>query len=66
MSIRIEVAKRKSRVDEKAIEDVVWLLLQDRKVHKNSIILIPSAKCEELNTFKDQLHSIAFNDIPVS
>lgn len=66
MSFKVEVAKRKNRVDEEAIEDTIVALLQDKKVHGNSIIKIPSSKFIDLNKFQDQLHSVAFNNIPVS
>lgn len=66
MIFKVEVAKRKSRVDEEAIEEAIVALLRSRKVHGNFIFKIPSRKYEELNKFQDQLHSIAFNDLPVS
>lgn len=66
MSFKVEVAKRKNRVDEDAIEDTIVALLQGKKVHGNSIIKIPSSKYVELDKFQYQLHSIAFNNIPVS
>lgn len=66
MSIKIEIAMLKARVDTKSIESIVWELLERRTFHKNSIITIPSAAHPELDRFQAELHSIAFNEIPVS
>lgn len=64
MSVKIEVAKLKSKVPEKEIEEIVWQLLELKKFNKNSIVNIPSASHPELNQFQLQLHSITFNDVP--
>jgi hypothetical protein len=65
MSCKIEIAKRKHKVPSDQIENAVWSLLEDKKLQKNSIVYIPSVAFPKLNEFQD-LHSITFNDIPVS
>lgn len=64
MSFIIEVAKRQNKVPTDAIENVVWKLLEEKKIHKNSIIVIPSVARPEFDEFTTQLHSIVFNDVP--
>lgn len=64
MTVKIEVAKRRSQVPTKEIEEAVWKLLEEEKSIVNSILNIPSVKHPELNEFHEVLHSITFNDIP--
>lgn len=66
MKVIVEIAKLKSRVPEEEIEVVILKLLLAKKIHKNSIILIPSVKHPEINIFQEDLHSITLNDVPVS
>lgn len=65
MSVKIEIAKCKNRVSSVEIEESIWNLIKQKKIHGNSVISFPS-KHSELNEFQEQLHSITLNDIPVS
>jgi hypothetical protein len=66
MACKIEIAKIQHKVPSDEIENVVWNLLERKQFHKNSIVYLPSTTHFELNEFQNQLHSITFNDIPVS
>lgn len=64
MSAKVEIAKRQNQVTTEGIEEVIWKLIEQRKVHKNSILRIPSKKHPELNEFQDQLYCVSFNNVP--
>lgn len=64
MKVKIEVAKRRNKVPNEKIEEIVWKLLVEEKFFINSIVNIPSVKHPELNEFDEVLHSITFNEIP--
>lgn len=63
MSVKIEIAKSRSKVPTEEIEETVWKLLEQERFASNAIVKIPSVKYPELNEFH-QLHSITFNEIP--
>lgn len=64
MPVEIEIAHNYSNDSKEKIENVVWRLLQENRVEKNSIVKIPCDAFQELMEFEDILHSIIFNDIP--
>ena len=64
MSVKIEIAKRKRQVSKELIEKVIWNLVKQKKIQKNSIIRIPTVKHPELNEFQDQLYCVSSNEVP--
>jgi Tfp pilus assembly PilM family ATPase len=64
MSCKIEVAQLKYKVQRSLIEETVVSLLEANKFRSNSIVF--PEQVEELKEFTSEIHSIAFNDIPVS
>lgn len=63
MKIEVEIAKLRSNVPSEEIEESVVELIKSKRIHKNTIVHIPSKKFEELNKFQNIVHSISFNDV---
>lgn len=66
MKVIIEIAKLRSKVATHEIEEIVFNLLREKRFRKNSIVNIPSGAHLELNSYRDQISSITFNNIPES
>lgn len=66
MAYKIEVGLCKPSKSTEHIEDLITDLLERRKCQPNSLIRIPSKLFPELDLFENEIHSISFNQIPVS
>lgn len=64
MRVQIEIAKKLRNIKNEAIEEAIWNLIQQKKLHKNSVVRIPSVKIPELNEFQDQICCVSSNQIP--
>lgn len=64
MPVKIEIAHISGIDSRVKIENIVWKLLQENRVHKNSIVKIPCDTLQELNDFDGEVDSVIFNDIP--
>ncbi|KAG5678483.1 hypothetical protein PVAND_008153 [Polypedilum vanderplanki] len=63
MKTEIEIAKLRFSVPQEEIEKSILEILSAKRIHKNSLIIIPSKKFEELNVYKDSIQSISVGNV---
>lgn len=65
MSVRIEIAKKQSKISTNEIEELLISLINEKKLEENAIIRISSKIFPQLDKFSTEIHSITTNKLKV-